>query len=114
MPTSLVVSPHQASNLALLFHELTTNVCKYALAPGRQKAQVDVRFHQAAGVLTIVFADNGPGYPPDVLQQGRQGVGLYLLKRVVEATLHGSLTLTNDGGAVATLYIRSDVPELRT
>jgi sensor histidine kinase regulating citrate/malate metabolism len=43
-----------------------------------------------------------------VLNQQRLGVGFYLIRRIVEGTLRGSVTLTNDGGAVTCIRIPVD------
>lgn len=63
-----------------------------------------------AADLTIEVRDNGPGFPPQVIEQagrapfpvhaGGSGIGL-LLAHAAVARLGGRLTLDNDGGGVA-------------
>lgn len=101
------VSPRQANGLALAINELATNTVKYAL-PGRDTARITVRTAAEGGLIRIEYRDDGPGYPADVVEGRRGGVGLYLLRQSVTRTLRGSLDLSNDGGAVAVMQIKAE------
>jgi len=106
-PAPLLVSPRQAANLALVFNELATNTAKYAAS---SKAAVTVCFNASMedGVMRLTYRDNGLGYPPEALDVARAGVGLSLVRQLVCETLRGSISLSNDGGAVAILRIRAE------
>jgi two-component sensor histidine kinase len=104
-PSPVVVTPRQASNLALIINELVTNTIKHGLGE-RQWGQVDVEIAQHEGEVELTYRDNGPGYPAFTLNGEGNNVGLYLVRQLVR-TLHGSLELRNDGGAVTTLRFKT-------
>jgi len=106
-PSPVQISPRQAGNLALVLNELATNSAKHALADRRTIA-VTVRITQEPETLCLEYRDDGPGYPPTVLNGERLGVGLDLIQKLVTGTLRGTLTLANDAGAVATLRIKTE------
>lgn len=116
-PSPVRVSPDQAHNLALILNELVTNTIKYALS-GRTAGRITVDVSQEKEMIELVYGDDGPGYPEEMVQGDRsQGnVGFHLVNNLVERSLRGTLTLRNrtDGegegkGAVAVLTFRSDV-----
>lgn len=100
-------SPRQASPLALIFNELTTNSIKYAIRPG-QPLEISISVAQELDFIRIEYRDNGPGYPQSVIQKKDHGVGLKLMHQLMENTLRGSLKLANDGGALTILRIRTE------
>ncbi len=53
--------------------------------------------------ICLEFRDDGPGYPEEVLTLGQTDVGLYLVKRLVQMDLHGSVAFSNDAGAVTSI-----------
>ncbi|MFQ5399729.1 MAG: PAS domain S-box protein [Anaerolineae bacterium] len=105
-PSPVEVTPEQASGLALVINELTTNSVKYALG-GRQRACVSVRISAKDGEVLFEFQDDGPGYPEEVTRLERHSVGLYLVQKIVTDDLRGELTLLNDDGAVTRIQFRS-------
>ena len=107
-PSSVQVTPDQAHHLALVINELATNILKYATST-EGKIYVKVHIHQEGEKIYCIFKDQGPGYPPEVLDQGKYNVGLDLIHNIVRSELRGDLTLQNDGGAVAKISFRSDV-----
>lgn len=112
-PSPLLVSPRQASSLALLFSELTTNTVKYA---GQADRPVEIHVtseHAADGGAVLTYCDNGPGYPPDVLAQRRSHIGLRLIREIVATTLRGTVEFTNSPGAHASIRLRAE-EETRT
>ena len=107
-PSSVRVTPDQAHQLALVINELATNTLKYATSKeGKISIQVDI--YQEAERIYCVFQDKGPGYPPEILEQGEYNVGLDLIHNIVHGELRGDLILRNDDGAVAEISFRSDV-----
>jgi two-component sensor histidine kinase len=92
------VTPQQASNLALIINELTTNTVKHALST--HKASITININHIDGLTLFEFRDSGPGYPLEVLNLERHNVGLYLIQNIVHKGLRGELSLRNDVGAV--------------
>jgi GAF domain-containing protein len=104
----ILVAPKQATGLALVVNELTTNSIKHGF---RGRAEGDIRVEIGVGeavgqVVTLQFRDDGPGWPEDVLRGERESVGMRLVRLTVRSPLRGYLALDNDGGAVATVTFR--------
>jgi len=108
-PTALTVDASQAHNLALVLNELATNTAKHAPAAGC--VRVDLAAEGAEVVL--VYRDDGPGFPAPVLAGTAEptGIGLQLLRGLVEMSLGGKVTYTNAGGAVTTVRFTPAAPE---
>ncbi len=104
----LLVSPKQATSLAVVLNELTTNSIKHAFIQRTQGCiWVDITAEQQTGLMvTLKFRDNGPGWPKDVLQGERENVGMRLVRLTVRSPLRGYLALSNENGAVTTLQFR--------
>ena len=101
--SEIQVSSKQANSLSLVINELTTNMIKYALNE-RDKGCISVRISLIEEQICFEFMDDGPGYPPDVLSLEQHNVGLYLIKNIVDNDLHGTVTLSNQPGAVTALH----------
>ncbi len=106
-PAILTVSPRQAHNLALILNELTTNSIKYGLRDGAP-LRLTVQFVEQPGGFELVYRDDGPGYPPEVLQRQRPGFGLTLLGQLAKESLRGGIQLANERGAVARILVRRE------
>ncbi len=104
-PSTIQVSPRKASNLAIIINELFSNSCKHAADARSTLLRVKVALTTTDSDIVIEYCDNGSGYREDVLCGQRYGVGIYLIRRIVEGTLRGSVTLTNDSGAVTRIRI---------
>ncbi len=96
--TNLEVTPDQAHHLALIINEVVTNCVKYSLGE-RQNGQfrVLIEEHAAANEVWMEFADDGPGFPEDVLrqEQPRHNVGFHLIQNIVRRNLRGTIVLGN-------------------
>ena len=101
-PEPVLLLPQQANAVALILNELTTNALKYA-GRGDEPVQLRLDCKWAGQKVSLTFRDNGPGFPPDVLQGERQSVGLRLVRSLAEDDLQGRLELSNDKGAVVRL-----------
>ncbi len=101
-PSSLTVSPDQANSLALVINELATNTVKYALVE-QDAVRIAVNIVQQDQEVLFEFRNDGPGYPPRVLQLLDYNVGLYLVHTVVEGNLRGKVELRNDPGPVTAI-----------
>jgi len=62
-------------------------------------------------MIRLEYRDDGPGYPEETLRLERHNVGMYLLQTLATHTLRGTLTLVNDGGAVAILHVKIEEKE---
>jgi PAS domain S-box-containing protein len=104
-PEPLLISPKQATALAVIINELTTNSVKYAFR-GRERGLIDVHI-TADGAdqrqVTLKFRNDGPGWPDDVLQGQRKSVGLHLVRINVRSPLRGEVHFHNDAGAATTI-----------
>lgn len=108
-PSDVHVSPRQTSSVALSLNELATNTLKFA-ASTRDHVQVGVRVTEDESFVTLEYRDDGPGYPEGVLKGEFPSTGLKLVSSLVSGTLRGSVSLSNEGGAVATLRLRKEDP----
>lgn len=104
------VVPEQATAVALILSELTSNSVKHAFygrAEGRLEVRVGVEDGQVGRPLVrVLYRDDGPGWPADVLGGKTRQVGLHLIQASVRSPLRGELSLRNEGGAVAELTFR--------
>ncbi len=98
-PTSIPVTPDQASTLALVINELATNTIKHGQR-GKQASSISVRIEENDDQIVFEFRDNGPGYPEPILAEKHYNVGLDLVTNLVLRDLRGEVTLCNDDGAV--------------
>jgi len=111
-PSPVHVTPDQAHNLALVINELATNTVKHTLR-GRNAAHITVHIALEDDVVLFEFRDDGPGYPEEVLQLERYGVGFDLIQNIVHQSLRGELSLHNDQGAVAVIQFKAEAKQVR-
>jgi PAS domain S-box-containing protein len=98
----VLITPKQASYLALVLNELLTNALKYAL-PAQGTLHIEIEAEEDGQHLHVRCRDDGPGYPEEVLRGARTDVGLHLVRAFVEGQLEGTLHLSNTPGATADL-----------
>jgi PAS domain S-box-containing protein len=100
--TSILVTPDQAHNLALIINELATNSVKYAFPVVGDALCLTARITSDNTTIRLEFRDNGPGYPSELLQHGRPyfHVGFELIHNLVQRSLRGRMELLNNNGAV--------------
>ena len=105
---SLLIAPRQANSLAILINELTTNSIKHAFREKRSGSilvQISLE-NEDDRQVKIIFSDDGPGWPAEVLDGERSGVGVRLMRLLVRGPLIDDLAFYNDGGAVAEVQFR--------
>jgi PAS domain S-box-containing protein len=98
-PSSIQVTPDQASTLALVVNELATNTIRHGQRE-KQAPSISVLVEEKNGQILFEFRDDGPGYPEPILDGEHYDVGLHLVTNLVRRDLRGEVTLRNDQGAV--------------
>ena len=104
-----MVIPGQATTLALILNELAMNSIKYAFAQresGRIQLEVKQESETENHIFQLVFRDDGPGWPEEVLAGNREGLGLRLIRGSLHNFIPGHIQLLNDNGAVALLRFK--------
>ncbi len=98
----LLIAPRQATALALIINELTTNSLKHAFQErGRGCIEARIAAEGEDGrQVRLEFRNDGPDWPDDVLNGQRENVGLRLVRATVRSPLRGKIVLCNDNGAV--------------
>jgi two-component system, chemotaxis family, sensor kinase Cph1 len=102
--TGLLVDSAVALSLALVTAELVTNAFKYAYdarAEGRVEVGVD---RLPGGGLKVVVADRGHGLPPDWLEREHRGLGMQVVRGMLDR-IGGSLETSSDGGTRFTVLV---------
>ncbi len=89
----------QASPLGLVINELVSNALKFAFPDGRDgEITVTIKKMEKAEV-EVTVKDNGIGMPENPEWNEPQGLGLQLVKTLIEDQLEGTLNLESNGGA---------------
>lgn len=107
--------------LRQILDHLVANACEGNGRHGARAVDVRVEADLLSRALAICVSDDGPGFSTDLratplapfstTKGGHAGLGLYTVERLVRAS-RGSLRVENrpEGGARATLYLRSAEP----
>jgi PAS domain S-box-containing protein len=98
----VVLRSSSARSLGMAVNELVWNSCTHGFSPG-QSGTVEVRAEAVNGVAKITVADNGKGIPEgfDIVRDA--GLGLSIVRNLVERDLGGRLTLKRKNGTVAVI-----------
>ncbi|MCJ7615032.1 MAG: transporter substrate-binding domain-containing protein, partial [Desulfobacterales bacterium] len=88
------VNSNQAHNLALVINELAMNTLKHALAES-ESTKIRVRIEKKEDLISIIFKDDGPGFPQNIITKGEKAanVGLELIFGIVKKNLRGEVML---------------------
>lgn len=74
---------NQAVSCALIINELVTNAFKYAFKT-EHPGELEVKFTEQQGMVTIVIGDNGPGLPADFEVMAEESLGHELISQLVK------------------------------
>ncbi len=99
---SIEVETREATTLAILLNELLTNAMRHGLR-GRDGGTVRVLFGRQGSEAWVSVADDGNGLPSDFTLNKNKGLGLSIVRTLVEADLHGQVNWASDHGARFTL-----------
>jgi two-component sensor histidine kinase len=98
----LAVESSTAHHLTMLLNEVVVNSIKYAF-----EESSSARFSVETGreeidekKIYIRLADNGPGFPEDILRSQSGGTGFELIRLIAEHNLDGEVSFSNHDGAV--------------
>lgn len=94
-----------ATPLAMVVTELVQNAVEH----GRGQ-RVDVRAERDGGNLTIVVSDDGVGLPPGFSLASASGLGLQIVRTLIEGDLGGELQLRERSGGGTEAVARVRVP----
>ena len=97
-PSDIFLDADQSHNTAILINELFTNTIEHASHPG-ENLVVEIEINKTKESITLLYRDNGPGYPDEILNSEFYNVGMYLIKNIVEQSLRGVFKISNDNGA---------------
>ncbi|MGZ4555593.1 MAG: sensor histidine kinase [Mycobacteriaceae bacterium] len=100
------LSAELAMPLVMVLAELVQNALEHAFVPGASGSVV-VRAERSAGWLDVVVHDDGVGLPAGFTLEGAGGLGLEIVRTLVDAELGGSLSVhpADDGGTDAQLRL---------
>ncbi|MQA10340.1 MAG: PAS domain-containing protein [Pseudonocardiaceae bacterium] len=87
-----VVSAALATPLVMVLTELVQNAHQHAYSDGL-RGQVSLRAERSAKWLDVVISDDGKGLPSGFSLERTEGLGLQIVRTLVESELRGSLSL---------------------
>lgn len=87
----------QATALALVMNELVTNAFEHAFAPG-EPGHVRIMLDQRDEEVSVTVEDNGRGLPPGFNLETDTGLGLQIVRTLVEKDLAGTLRMDAPAG----------------
>ena len=104
-PPDLSLNIETGIPCGLIINELISNSLKHAFKDGR-KGAVSIAMKQSGTGYSLVIADNGPGFPPEIDFRNTTSLGLQLVTNLV-AQLDGTIALNNASGATFTMNFSS-------
>lgn len=110
--SDLKVNIDQAHHLALVVNELASNTLKHFHSKA-EAIQIDVNIYSEKDYIFIQYKDNGKGYPSKMISGDMRNanIGFDLIKGIVEQSLNGKVTISNDEGAVTLLKFENEHSE---
>ncbi len=100
---NLWINARQATALALILNELTTNSVRHAF-PSKEKGAITVTIRKEeknSNRVRLCFADDGPGWPQEILDGTGGNVGMQVMRLSVASPLNGEIKFENHNGATA-------------
>ncbi|MBI5880491.1 MAG: sensor histidine kinase [Chloroflexi bacterium] len=100
-----------ATSFALVINELVSNAMEHGLA-GRADGLIEIWLEQGAGALSVQVRDNGAGLPPGFDLRAGTGLGLKIVRNLIEKDMRGTISITEDGGACVdfSIPVLADLP----
>ena len=96
-----------AMPVGLVLNELMTNSLKHAFKASPRPPRIEVTMQEEAGWISILFADNGIGYPHDADGRPTATLGMELV-HTLATQVGGEITRSNHAGARCQLRFPRD------
>jgi two-component sensor histidine kinase len=96
-----------ATPLAVVLVELLQNAVEHAF--GEEGGTVMVQMRRVDGVLTMIVGDDGRGLPEGFGPKDK-GLGLQIVRALVESELAGTFSYISDGGASFSVVVPTERP----
>ena len=106
-PAEIHISAKQANSFAIILNELVTNSIKHAYKE-QNFGTISINVEENDGNIVFRYSDDGLGYNEEILSLQKQGVGLYLITKIVQKDLHGELRLQNMNGAEVEIIFKDN------
>jgi two-component system, chemotaxis family, sensor kinase Cph1 len=103
VPSGVMIPYRTAVAVALIATELVTNAFKHG-ARGEQANRVSVSLRNSADGIRLSVCDNGEGLPPDWADQPHQGLGMRLIRAMLQQ-VGGRLETENANGACFHVFV---------
>jgi two-component system, sensor histidine kinase PdtaS len=84
------VPSEQATTLAIVLNELIANAIEHGFG-GRDRGEIRISGALQGDAILLRIADDGKGLPTGFSIEKAEGMGLQLVRRLVESELHGSV-----------------------
>ncbi|HEY84283.1 MAG TPA: PAS domain-containing protein [Chloroflexi bacterium] len=107
-PSSVQVTPQQASSLALVITELVTLYIKYALLE-QESAKLNADITTIDRQIQLRIRGTSSGCFDVVMQSERDSVGLYLINNIVKNELRGTIEVDQDTGSTISISFKNKV-----
>jgi len=109
LPETLVLSANQELVVFRIIQEALQNIHKHAEA---DSVSVNVQQRQG-GPLVVMIADNGRGFDPKLVRQGRTGSSGLVSMRERAATVGGTLKVDSRPGTGTTITLSLPMPKIQ-
>jgi len=94
---SLMLTPRQATSLALIINELIHNALEHAFI-NKSEGRIDIAAYSDSNDMCLIVSDNGVGLNPNFSFEKSKHLGLTIIKTLVEEDLKGFIKIIGDNG----------------
>jgi two-component sensor histidine kinase len=101
-PGEIFLPVDQALPCALVVNEILSNAYKHAFK-GQTKGTIEMSVVQENGRIRMTISDNGAGLPDNFDVSHSKGLGMSLIRTIVQHQLKGSLTFKSQQGTKITV-----------